>query len=71
MASVVLPWLADAGYTIWCLAIAAILAMGFAGYGYLRRSSSPTIPSISGRIPRLSVTLMYMTDMRTFLSKAK
>ncbi|KAK0620784.1 cytochrome P450 [Immersiella caudata] len=30
----------------------------------------PAIPSLPSRIPRLSITLLYMTDMRSFLSLA-
>jgi hypothetical protein len=50
------------------LTIATLLIAAVASY--LVRPA-PAIPTISGTIPRLSVTLMYMTDMRTFLTKAK
>ena len=69
MAPSLLPWLRDDGYTVWPLAVGALLLA--ATGSYLLRSNVSNIPVISGTIPRLSVTLMYMTDMRAFLSKAK
>ncbi|KAK1759933.1 cholesterol 7-alpha-monooxygenase 4 [Echria macrotheca] len=36
-----------------------------------RPSSNPTVPVLSGLIPTLSITLLYMTDMRAFFAKAK
>ena len=64
-----LPWLRDADYTSkWALAITAMAVV--TTISYLGRAA-PAIPTISGTIPRLSVTLLYMTDMKTFLSKAK
>ena len=69
MSSSLLPWLGDDGYTAWPFAVGAILLA--ATGSYLLRSDVSSIPVISGTIPRLSVTLMYMTDMTAFLSKAK
>ncbi|KAK0648463.1 cytochrome P450 [Cercophora newfieldiana] len=69
MASTLLPWLWDGGYTAWPMALGVILVAATALYALMAPKSG--VPSISGTIPRLSVTLMYMTDMRQFLSKAK
>lgn len=68
MASALLPWLRDGGYTEWSLALGVLVAAAVF-YSLMRPTSA--VPSIAGTIPRLSVTLMYMTDMRKFLSKAK
>ncbi|KAK0724413.1 cytochrome P450 [Lasiosphaeris hirsuta] len=38
---------------------------------YTLTRPKPTIPTLTGLIPRLSVTILYMTDMRTFLSRAR
>jgi len=63
-----LPWFGDTGYTVWYLAV-GIVILAVAG-NYFSRPNKSDIPVIAGTIPRLSVTLLYMTDM-TFLSQAK
>ncbi len=35
------------------------------------RTPSISIPVLSGSIPRLSITILYMTNMKTFLSRAR
>jgi len=52
------------------LAIVAI-SMIATTWSYLSRRNKPSIPYLSGTIPRLSITLMYMTDMKAFLAKAR
>ncbi|KAK4442863.1 putative cytochrome P450 E-class, group IV [Podospora aff. communis PSN243] len=67
MAQPLLPWLWDGSYPSWTLAL-GVTILTTTLYSLTR--PAPPIPTLSGPIPRLSITLLYMTDMRTFLSRA-
>ncbi|KAK3358215.1 cytochrome P450 [Lasiosphaeria hispida] len=69
MTPLILQWLTDYSRAPLFLAAVAILIAGIASY--LWRPDKSAIPSLSGTIPRLSITLLYMTNMKSFLARAR
>ncbi|GAB1311915.1 hypothetical protein MFIFM68171_02125 [Madurella fahalii] len=68
MSGLNLQWVLDHPRDALLLAIATVFIAATATS--LLRPKSP-IPVLSGTIPRLSITLLYMTDMETFYARAK
>ena len=53
------------------IAMALVATSISAAAGYYLRPDESAVPLLAGAIPRVSIAYLYMTDMKTFLARAR